>query len=403
MKNFSIAVIAALALAFAGCVKNESQAPKKDYFNFSTKQISNLTVSYPAEAHFIVYLADPATNPDIKPIFKANTISGTYNGTIMLPAGVDKIYILTAADEEDNLPVAEVSVDGAKPIVVNMADYGIEPRSARSMRPDGPYECEWMGFLAFEDLWPLKGDYDMNDVGVEYACKVFFNADNTIIRIEDKFTPIRKGCSHRDGFGYQYNVAPDAIASVTMSRLALGDPAPVPYVSPYAVDSKGLEAGQTDKATFMIFDDVASEVNGPTFDYVGNQQSAKYKYIVDVVFSNPSLTMNEVGYPPYNPFISIDHRDGDSRRREVHLPEYRPTMKALADGADWFGKYDDRSDVNNNLWYVSEEQFPFALDLWIFSYPAERVRIDDYYPRFANWARTNGTQDWNWYYDHIVW
>ena len=36
------------------------------------------------------------------------------------------------------------------------------------------------GTLAFEDIWPDGGDYDMNDVIVEYNRAIYFNTENMI-------------------------------------------------------------------------------------------------------------------------------------------------------------------------------------------------------------------------------
>ena len=36
------------------------------------------------------------------------------------------------------------------------------------------------GTLAFEDIWPSGGDYDMNDVIVEYERKVYFDKKNIV-------------------------------------------------------------------------------------------------------------------------------------------------------------------------------------------------------------------------------
>jgi hypothetical protein len=43
------------------------------------------------------------------------------------------------------------------------------------------------GTLAFEDLWPAKGDYDFNDLVVDYNINQVTNAQNMIVEIECTF------------------------------------------------------------------------------------------------------------------------------------------------------------------------------------------------------------------------
>ena len=52
------------------------------------------------------------------------------------------------------------------------------------------------GLLAFEDLWPSQGDYDMNDVIVEYKSTIYQNAlTGKAYKIVDEFTPVHSGGS----------------------------------------------------------------------------------------------------------------------------------------------------------------------------------------------------------------
>ena len=52
------------------------------------------------------------------------------------------------------------------------------------------------GTLAFEDIWPDGGDYDMNDVILEYNRAIYFNTENMINKIVDTFTPTHDGAMY---------------------------------------------------------------------------------------------------------------------------------------------------------------------------------------------------------------
>lgn len=99
--------------------------------------------------------------------------------------------------------------------------------------------------------------------------------------------------------------------------------------------------------------------------------------------------------PPYNPFIICSTDQG--RGKEVHLVNYLPTNKA--DNSLW-GTGEDASQPENNLFYVSNDNMPFAIhlpDVKDFPIPTEKVRITTAYPGFAEWVKSSGAQNKGWY------
>lgn len=241
------------------------------------------------------------------------------------------------------------------------------------------------GTLAFEDLWPSKGDYDLNDLIVTYRSTHFVNKNSFIARVKDEFSIIHTGAGMRNGFGYQYNyINANKIKSVTkMSDYSEGD------MLPFVFDNKGLEANQN-FPTIILCKDVNAALIG----------REKVDFTVEVVFSSAQKPYikgkNDDGLllPPYNPFMIIQSGEG-KRDKEVHLPRFQPT--SLVDFS-LFGKYDDKSDIAQNLFYVSSELFPFALNISDkFNYPAEKQRIDQAYPSFNAWVESGGAEHKDWY------
>ena len=50
------------------------------------------------------------------------------------------------------------------------------------------------GTLTYEDKWPEEGDYDMNDVMIDYESTIYKTLEtNKITKIIDKFTPRHNG------------------------------------------------------------------------------------------------------------------------------------------------------------------------------------------------------------------
>ena len=57
-----------------------------------------------------------------------------------------------------------------------------------------------LGTLAFEDILFYVGDYDMNDVVVEYCRATYFDSNNMINKIVDTFTPTHDGAMYENAF-----------------------------------------------------------------------------------------------------------------------------------------------------------------------------------------------------------
>lgn len=71
------------------------------------------------------------------------------------------------------------------------------------------------GTLAFEDNWPGLGDYDFNDLILDYNFQEVLNADNEVVDIYGKYSVRVVGASYVNGFGFQMNAQPGDIESVS--------------------------------------------------------------------------------------------------------------------------------------------------------------------------------------------
>lgn len=235
------------------------------------------------------------------------------------------------------------------------------------------------GTLAFEDLWPNQGDYDLNDVVVQYSTVFTTDKDNRIVAIRDTFTPVYAGGKYKSAFGYQLDIP---IASVKNIRIDNG--------SSSAKVSGSLETGQ-DKAVIMLFDDIEEAIEkGPITITIELDGSVSAKNTSRKSLYNPFVCVSSEGFVP------------GEKRKEVHLTDYAPT--SLAD-TYFFGRNDDKSTLDKQgnpigpHYYVTSDLHPFAIDLPILGYriPDERIKIDDFYPDFAGWATSKGEKNQDWY------
>lgn len=242
--------------------------------------------------------------------------------------------------------------------------------------PGGPTTDDnytlYTGSLAFEDLWPSEGDYDMNDVVVYYKSYVYKNLlTNKVLKIVDEFTPKNNGAQLQNAFGYQFHkIGPETIKDVVLSDN---------IVSSF-MKGQSLEPGQ-DHPTVILFDNIRGVVN--------------QTFTVTTTFKGEMVSYSEV-LPPYNPFIVAGSDEG--RGKEIHLVNYPPT--SLCDQS-LFGSGDDHSRPDENLYYVSKNnEYPFAIHIsnYDFSWPKPNVRINVAYQKFQNWAVNGcGSVSANWY------
>ena len=241
------------------------------------------------------------------------------------------------------------------------------------------------GSLAYEDLWPNRGDYDFNDLVVDYYFTEILNASNEVVELKADFVLKATGASYENGFGFEMGITPDRITSISGSSIV---------GSAVTLAENGTEMNQA-KAVCMVFDNVYGIVTRPEGFYVNTQTDAPY-VIADTVnivisFAEPQTSAN-LGTPPYNPFIFVNQ----DRSREVHLAEHPPT--SLAAGSDYFGTGDDNSDVSG--YYKTYNNLPWALDIVeTLSYPLERVTIDEAHNYFIGWAETGGSNYSDWFKD----
>jgi LruC domain-containing protein len=241
-----------------------------------------------------------------------------------------------------------------------------------------------VGTLAFEDLWPTKGDYDFNDLVVDYNFNQITNGDNKIVEINAALTVRAIGASLKNGFALQFNTSPSNVKSVTGQTL---------NNNVFTLNGNGTEQKQI-KAVIPIFDDPYKILNAPagiTNTYVGGAYSAPKTLNVKIEFVTPIATTGFTA--PYNPFIVVD----GIRGKEIHLAGSAPTD--LVDKSK-FGTGDDNSNLATQKYYMSDNNLPWAINIPLeFAYPAEQKDITKAYLMFNKWAESKGTQYTDWYLD----
>lgn len=254
--------------------------------------------------------------------------------------------------------------------------------------PDHDYEYNSAGILCFEDCWPNKGDYDINDIVVAYDRTMYVSKKGGPVAMKLVYSFLNNGADFENGFGYQ------------LLGLSKGDIMKCTVESSYSCEGQGLDATMS-VPTVMLFD------NGKAMP-----KDVTTTFSVYTSFTNG----NKFTYP--NPFIVVRGYGGASGgllsegRTEVHLPtpnnnfttpKYLPTTKAIT---DLWGTSDDLSDPSKGIYYVRKGNYPFALEIsWDSKYgkvtdfvvPREKESIEKTYPDFTKWVDSGGKNYTDWF------
>lgn len=248
-----------------------------------------------------------------------------------------------------------------------------------------PGEDVW-GTLAFEDLWPAKGDYDFNDLVADYNFMTVTNSKNEVVDIIANFKIRAMGATKHNGFAFQLNTPATNVSSVTGS---------INRSNRLTLNSNGTEANQTN-AVIPVIDDVYDLFGTGMVNTVSGSTKAEEKSVSITIHLATPVATSALGTAPFNPFLIVNVNK--ERGREVHLPYKAPTE--LANSA-FFGQNEDRTDIASGRYYVANQDFPWALNFPVkFEYPIETVQINTAYLKFNEWVESAGVSYPDWYLDN---
>ncbi len=284
---------------------------------------------------------------------------------------------LDADSDNDNFSDGlEVNLYDTSPLEVADVPVSLVTSTAYS-----PAENQ-MGTMAFEDFWPSKGDYDFNDVVINYN-STETKVDGQISKVILKLQPVARGASYKNGLQISINTPITNIASATMGPASNAVP-----LTPIA------DGNQT---MFVIIDDIADALPAPNGFQFANTEPNSPKvtgamFIVTINLKNP-VDESLFGSAPYNTFIS--RKLGNGEVIEVHFPGYRPTKYA---SKRQFGTGQDDTDKSTDKYYQTEGNLPWAMIIpQIWEHPKEKVDLSHDYPEILNWASSRGKSKKDWY------
>lgn len=213
----------------------------------------------------------------------------------------------------------------------------------------------------YEDLWPVKGDYDMNDVVIDHCSTIKSDIYNNVMEIVDEFTVCNRYMSAQVADAFAVIIPESQRGEMTLPR--------------DAVEEDGTGA-------VILFDDVQEHL-GKTVKIVRD-------------FSGKRLSSGSV-ITDLDPFI-IPLIDNDDflydHRREVHMPKKEGTKKL---NASLLGMAQDAYFVDKDGKHPFAITIPLSAKKGEYIIPEEMHQIDSEYADFEEWVESSGKNNKDWY------
>ena len=281
------------------------------------------------------------------------------------------------------------TVDGGKYAIVSFEDacndedyddviFALKPIDAFKPLPE--IESDRVvteGVYAFEDLWPAQGDYDMNDVVVDFKHEREMTRNNTTENFKTIYqtfylTTYQNYVTLVSGLALKLNTKKKP-TSIVMKKIASGS------------DDEETVTFENDGSIYYLTNDVKAEL-GTT-------------YILELFYKDGVGKDDLASVEPF-----IFRKEANDQEWEVHIPYEAPTAKM---DFSYFGKGDDASKVSDNIFFVRSGNYPFAFYLAGVNIDAfkdtillranESKMIDKLYPDFLDWSLSKGTEKPQWY------
>lgn len=277
-------------------------------------------------------------------------------------------------------------------------DGEVEDYSISIAQPDISYryypsENGWVA-LAYEDIWPSVGDYDLNDVVMHYRI-VELVKDEQVIRVDLFGSLVAMGAVYHNGFAIHLPAIARQNVDQNRSRILFNNE--IQNINP-------LESGQSE-VVIKISDDLWTNVDSECRFYrteLSCTEELEFDYEVSVNFID-AVGLNQMPPAPYNPFIFASpfwgrgevFAETPGRSLEIHLAD-----KPVTDLADLglFGLVDDTSDINSSRYFKTSGNLPWAIEIGTdWRHPLETIDIIEAYPSFKEWVESGGANNTDWH------
>jgi LruC domain-containing protein len=233
------------------------------------------------------------------------------------------------------------------------------------------------GLLQFEDQWPLRTDYDFNDVVVAYNYVLKQNAAGQTVSLRATFDVMALGGKFDNGLALHLPVSAGLAGAVT--RTVDGGP----------VETLQLRTG--DAEITVELSNNLREFYGHQADQINSLATspAVSGSVLEVVIQFVSPVVLSAGVAPFDLFV---FRSGDETH-EIHATKYCGSARM---NQSLFGQGIDASTATRC--FVDAGGRPFALDMSEQAmYPVEGADVALLYPAILDFAASGGLSSTDFY------
>lgn len=253
--------------------------------------------------------------------------------------------------------------------------------------------------IAYEDNWPERGDYDMNDVVMAYRTKQYIDENERTLRYDIEGHVLAVGASYHNGFAVQLDGIETSNVNENLVRFEINN---------VEQNTSPLENNnESDDAVIILTDDLWDNLTAsPSCSFYRTQLGCEEAQEFSFYTSIPLITSVAQDSAPtklLNPFIfaTPGHYHGDSfteqpgRSLEIHLKNKKVSSRF---NQDFFNLAQDRSDYANMNTFLNTNNMPWAIELPItWSHPREHIDLIDAYPEFSTYVESMGEDNKTWY------
>lgn len=257
--------------------------------------------------------------------------------------------------------------------------------------------------IAYEDQFPIQGDFDMNDVLMNLRFTEHVK-DGKVLQLKIEGQLAALGADYQNGFGIRLE---------NVARSNIKQDSAILIVDGVTQAQAFLEEGQTDAVIIINKDlwQIAQAGEGEHCNYfrteLGCGTSSMPSWSLIIPF-NAAIAEADMPDFPYDPFIFATERTfhgiifdaitgtKPGRKLEVHLKN-KPHTDTFETSI--FSLGDDSSNIMSSLYFQSDNGLPWAIEIpsdW--KHPIEGANLIDAYPQFPGYAAdsTQSTHP-NWY------
>lgn len=309
-----------------------------------------------------------------------------------VPAGTSKLYV-KYEKESGAAAVVPVAVSGAKATCTVPADSKavVGTKEGNSVRKGDVIfmPADGWGTLMFEDLWPSYGDFDFNDLVVNYKNQLYIQNKNMIAEMVGGIRVKAVGGSLPYEFYLQLDgVRGVHVRSVEVLETSNADGATVELLNPKDSKNPAVLAFRNIKKN-PFKPEGSIYLNTEAGYEVGEENLVSLSYHIEFngVQKNEDLTSDKFNY-----FLAQPDGAG---WKEIHAGGFAPSME-MGDAA--YQAIKKVSPVIDEAdYYYSNEHLVWGLNVpAAIPHAYEHVDFLKAYPNFGKWAESGGTlyQDW---------